>query len=149
MATIQTIYNTASDIVATNYNVDGNAVQTIYNVSMSTVQTIYKPDGDTISTLYDVQTNNLTTAVSGFFAYTELVVSGSGSLSIPGKQMVEMVVLVGATQTYKLGTTAGGSEIISRNMTAGRPAILDIQEWEESDWTLHFTGTFTAYIYFR
>jgi hypothetical protein len=114
-----------------------------------TIYTTIKTGGETVSTIISVQTINTTTAISTFFSYTELAVTAAGSMAIAAKQMVEMVVLVGTTQTYSIGTTLGGSEILSRNMATGTPAVLDIMEWNESAWTLHLTGTFTAYIYLR
>ena len=114
-----------------------------------TIYTTIKTGGETVSTIIQVQTINTTTAVTEFFSPTTLTVTAAGSMSIAALQMVETIVLVGSTQTYKIGTTVGGSEILTRNMTTGTPAVVDILEFKTSAWTLHLTGTFTAYIYLR
>jgi hypothetical protein len=79
---------------------------------------------------------------------TSVSVSTSGTIDIGAGRLVWKVVIIpGATETIKVGTTSGGDEIIERGVTAGTPYIINPDQYFESAGTLHFTGTFTVKVY--
>lgn len=77
-------------------------------------------------------------------------VSGSATFSVPAERMLQAVVLKSASNTsFSIGTTAGGTQIASGNITGGTPSTQVLWRYYTSATTIHFTGTFTAEIFIR
>lgn len=77
-----------------------------------------------------------------------VVVSGSGSTTLPVNSLLQVVVLTTtSTSNAFIGTTPGGSDVISTNITAGTPSVWTLNYYYESGVILYFTGNFTAKLY--
>lgn len=79
-----------------------------------------------------------------------LNVSGSATYTLAAGKLMEKVSLdVGATGTFKIGTTANGSEIYEDNVTDGDSLLWLVDFYTGVEATIHFTGTASVKIYIR
>lgn len=78
---------------------------------------------------------------------TVLDVIGSDTAILSAENLYDVVVLSGSG-AYKIGTTAGGSEIIAGELGAS-PEVLSLFLYFPVQTTIHFTGSYTAKIYKR
>lgn len=80
----------------------------------------------------------------------EISISESGNALFSADQLLEVIVIKSAvTQTIKIGTTAGGSEVFEDEVQAGVPLTLRLDLYLNINTYIYFTGTFDAKIYRR
>lgn len=82
-------------------------------------------------------------------APTVVNVVGSASVVVPLGKLIETIVAEGSAGTAKVGTSAGGSEIVESGIAPGAPMVARVDVYAVGAITVHFTGTFTAKIYLR
>lgn len=79
-----------------------------------------------------------------------LTVSGSATYTLPAGKLMEKVSLdISATGTFKIGTTANGSEIYQDNVTDGDSLLWLVDYYTGVEATIHFTGNASVKIYIR
>lgn len=80
----------------------------------------------------------------------DISIVGSGNASFPADQLIEVIVIkTDTTQTIKIGTTAGGNDIVELEVQADIPATIRLDLYFDTSTFIYFTGTFDAKIYRR
>lgn len=80
----------------------------------------------------------------------EITVSSSDTFDLPAGSILEYIKLVFATGgSYSVGTTASGTEIANGTGVTTDDELIIVQSPIKAATTIHFTGTFTAYIYYK
>jgi hypothetical protein len=80
-------------------------------------------------------------------APTLINVTGAATFELESGRLLQYIVCTG-TGDALIGTSAGGSQLISQHLASG-PNTFSFHQYTNIAVTLHFTGTFTALIYTR
>lgn len=76
-------------------------------------------------------------------------VAGSATYALQAGKFLEVVVADGASGSAKVGTSAGGSEIVEAGISTGSPMVARVDAYAPATMTVYFTGNFTAKLYLR
>lgn len=70
--------------------------------------------------------------------------SGSATFELPAGTYIQAIIMTGNTGSVKIGTSAGGGQIVDDSVVTGTPLVYSLvgDAFYASATTLHFTGTF-------
>lgn len=80
----------------------------------------------------------------------EVTVSGTGTYDVAVGVLLDIMVLIpDADGTFKVGTSAGASDIYEETLTSGIPSVVQINYYFAPPGTIHFTGSGSVKLFFR
>jgi hypothetical protein len=102
---------------------------------------------DTIDSKRNIQDTILQSEVEKGAPLTSAI-SGSGTVVVAANSMIKYIVLLpSGGGTYKIGSTAGGTEYDTGTLIGTTPFTLTWGQYVTASTTIYFTGTFTAKIF--
>jgi hypothetical protein len=84
--------------------------------------------------------------VSAYSGITQVVV-GAGILTLPTNVILETLLITGAAQSFSIGTSTGGGDILS-DVTEGSPLVIRIDRYIASGEAIHITCASTITLKF-